>query len=107
MRMLVKPVLFACLSALALTGAAARDPVAPRRQDSGQEAASARRQNGGLLPLRAIEGRVVPQMRDAQYLGFLFDPQTNIYTLKFLRNGSVIWVDADGRTGNILRRTGD
>ena len=102
--MLVKPVLFACLAAVAFSGAMARDP---RAQDGGQEAASARRQNGGLMPLRAIEARVVPQMRDAQYLGFLFDPQTNIYTLKFLRNGKVIWVDVDGRTGRIIRRTGD
>lgn len=100
--MLVKPVLFACLSALALTAAVARDPV----QDGGQNAASQRRQQGGLLPVRDIERAVIPRMQGAQYLGFLFDPQTNIYTLKFLRNGTVIWVDVDGRTGRILRRTG-
>ena len=65
-----------------------------------------RRNQGGLLPVREIERRVIPTMGGAQYLGFLFDPQTNIYTLKFLRNGTVIWVDVDGRTGRILRRTG-
>jgi len=105
MAMFVKPVLFACLSALALTGADARD-FSVTRQDGGQEAASRGRQQGGLLPVREIEKRVIPAMGGAQYLGFLFDPQTSIYTLKFLRNGTVIWVDVDGRTGRILRRTG-
>lgn len=106
MKMVVKPVLFACLSALALTAAGARDFARDHAQDGGQEAASQRRNQGGLLPVREIERRVIPTMGGAQYLGFLFDPQTNIYTLKFLRNGTVIWVDVDGRTGRILRRTG-
>ena len=104
--MLVKPVLFASLSVFALTAAGAREFASDRRQDSGQEAASQRRNQGGLLPVREIERRVIPMMGGAQYLGFLFDPQTNVYTLKFLSNGSVIWVDVDGRTGRVLRRTG-
>lgn len=106
MVMVLKPVLVACLAASALasgTALYARDAW----QDGGQEAASQRRQTGGLLPLRVIEARVKPMMPGAQYLGFDFDPQTNIYTLKFLRNGSVIWVDVDGRTGRILRKTGN
>lgn len=106
MKMVAKPVLFACLSVLALTAAEARASDRHMAQDSGQEAASRGRQQGGLLPVREIERRVIPTMGGAQYLGFLFDPQTNIYTLKFLRNGSVIWVDVDGRTGRVLRRTG-
>ncbi|WP_346775559.1 hypothetical protein [Sphingomonas sp. G-3-2-10] len=104
--MVLKPVLVACLAASALasgTALYARDGW----QDGGQEAASQRRQTGGLLPVRVIEARVKPMMPGAQYLGFDFDPQTNIYTLKFLRNGSVIWVDVDGRTGRILRKTGN
>ncbi|WP_406701410.1 hypothetical protein [Sphingomonas caeni] len=104
--MLVKPVLFACLSALALTAAGARMPDRYGHQDGGQEAASRGRQQNQLLPVREIERRVKPMMGDAQYLGFLFDPQTSVYTLKFLRNGSVIWVDVDGRSGRIIRRTG-
>jgi len=106
MKMLVKPVFCACLAALSLVGGAdAR--VLPTTQDSNQEAASQRRLKGQNLPVREIERRVVPRMPGAQYLGFDYDPATDIYTLKFLRNGSVIWVDADGRTGNIIRRTGD
>ena len=106
MKMLVKPVFCACLAALSLVGSAdARPPY--EGQDSNQEAASQRRLQGNLLPVREIERRVVPRMPGAQYLGFDYEPSTGVYTLKFLRNGSVIWVDADGRTGNIIRRTGD
>ena len=105
MKMLVKPVFCACLAALSLAGSV--DARASVAQDSGQEAASQRRLQGDLLPVREIERRVVPRMPGAQYLGFDYEPSTGVYTLKFLRNGSVIWVDADGRTGNILRRTGN
>jgi hypothetical protein len=63
-------------------------------------------QRSDNLPAREIERRVIPTMGDAQYLGFIYDPATNIYTLKFLRNGSVIWVDVDGRSGRIVRRSG-
>ncbi|MES2442029.1 MAG: hypothetical protein V4574_04300 [Pseudomonadota bacterium] len=99
MGMLAKPVLIACLTAVALTGAVAGVSARDR-------AVTASRQNVRVLPVREIERLVIPRLRGAQYLGFDFDPQTSIYTLKFLRNGSVIWVDVDGRTGRILRQTG-
>jgi hypothetical protein len=105
MRMLVKPVMCACLAAATFAGPSPAEP--PREhQDSGQGAASQRRVRGQNLPVREIERMVVPRMPGAQYLGFDYDPGSDIYTLKFLRNGSVIWVDVDGRTGRILRRTG-
>ncbi|WP_294057778.1 PepSY domain-containing protein [Sphingomonas sp.] len=63
--------------------------------------------NQDNLSAREIVERVKPLMGDATYLGFLYDPATNIYTLKFLRNGSVIWVDVDARTGRVLRRSGN
>jgi hypothetical protein len=65
------------------------------------------RQQGRILPLREIEGRVLPTMRGSQYLGFDFDGERGIYTLKFLRDGKVIWVEVDGRSGQILGRTGN
>ena len=99
MGMLGKPVLFALLASVAVTGAVAL----PARD----RVAAVRKQNVQVLPVREIERRVVPMMQGAQYLGFDFDPATAIYTLKFLRNGSVIWVDVDGRTGRIVRRTGN
>ena len=79
-------------------------PVQHYRAD--QEAARQARQAGRLLPLREIERRVVPQMSGAKYIGFDFDSASGIYTLKFLRNGTVIWVTVDGRSGAILGRTG-
>jgi hypothetical protein len=95
--------LTACLAAaMAPAGASAQD----RRSD--QEAARKGRMQGQLLPLRVIEARVVPAMarKGAQYIGFDFDSGTGIYTLKFLRNGNVIWIDVDGRSGQVMSRSG-
>ena len=79
-------------------------PIQHNRAD--QAAARSAREAGRLLPLREIERRVVPQMNGAQYIGFDFDSGSGIYTLKFLRNGNVIWVTVDGRSGAVLGRTG-
>ena len=78
---------------------------APDQQLRDHQAARAARAEGRILPLRDIEKRVVPQMRGAQYLGFDYDPERGIYTLKFLRDGAVIWVDVDGRTGKVTGRS--
>jgi len=97
---------FLCLGAF-LAAAALPAHASPQvRRD--QEAAREGRAQGRLLPLREIEARVVPAMsrKGAQYLGFDFDSGTMIYTLKFLRNGSVIWVDVDGRSGQIVGQSG-
>ncbi|MBX3595612.1 hypothetical protein [Sphingomonas sp.] len=95
---------------LGATLAVAATPVdaAPQDRRSDQEAARKGREEGRLLPLRAIEARVVPYMvkKGAQYIGFDFDSGTGIYTLKFLRDGNVIWVDVDGRTGQVMSRSG-
>ena len=91
---------------LGLAVAAAASPVAGegfQRRD--QEEASRAMRRGQILPLRAIEARVLPAMRGSQYLGVDFDPDAGIYTLKFLREGTVIWVQVDGRTGQIVGRT--
>ncbi|WP_257215000.1 hypothetical protein [Sphingomonas sp. R-74633] len=98
MKMLVTPILCACLAAFAPAGTAVAQP--DRHQD-------APRPKSPPLSVREIERRVVPRVPGAQYLGFDYDPATEVYTLKFLRNGSVIWVDVDGRTGNIVRKTGN
>ncbi len=75
-----------------------------RRGD--QMSAFEARKTGRQLSLREIEGRVIPTMKGAQYLGSDYDSGSAIYTLKFLRDGTVIWVDVDGRTGQIVGRTG-
>lgn len=77
--------------------------VAQKRADQ-MQAFDGRRQ-GRLMSLRDIERRVVPVMAGAEYLGSDFDGSSGVYTLKFLRNGNVIWVDVDGRSGQIIGRT--
>jgi hypothetical protein len=93
------------LPALLLLGFAAT-PIAAGAQRGDQMSAFDARRSGKLLPLREIERRVVPTMRGADYLGFDFDGGNGVYTLKFLRDGSVIWVEVDGRSGQIVGRTG-
>jgi hypothetical protein len=83
-------------------GAALPDP----QHRGEQEQLLRQRQEGRILPVREIERRIVPMMRGAQYIGFDFDSDAAIYTLKFLRDGAVLWVVVDGRSGQILRRTG-
>lgn len=78
--------------------------ILPRRGGEAMVVREARRE-GRMLSARDIERRVVPTVRGAQYLGFDFDGDA-VYTLKFLRDGNVIWVDVDARTGAVLGRTG-
>jgi hypothetical protein len=94
------------LSLLLSAGVAAGAPGFVPVQHGDQRAAREARMAGRLLPLREIERRVVPGMAGAQYIGFDFDSGSGIYTLKFLREGNVIWVTVDGRSGAILGRTG-
>ena len=60
-------------------------------------------QQGRSMPLPQIERRVMPFMGGADYLG----PEINggSYRLKFMQNGRVIWVDVDGQSGRIIRRS--
>jgi hypothetical protein len=91
--------------ALALALIPSVDAAAQRRGEQVEVLVQMR--SGRLLPLPEIERRVLPQMGGAQYIGVDFDSSTGIYTLKFLRNGDVIWVDVDGRSGRIIGRTGN
>ena len=99
--------MLASLLSMTLAGAAPPPPLLPIQHNrADQQAARSAREAGRLLPLREIERRVVPQMNGARYIGFDFDSGSGIYTLKFLRNGNVIWVTVDGRSGAVLGRTG-
>lgn len=79
------------------------EAVAQRRGEA--LAAREARRDGRMLPIREIERRVIPTMPGARYLGFEFDGGA-VYTLKFLRDGTVIWIEVDARTGAVLGRTG-
>ena len=78
----------------------------PCGQRGDQDRAFKAMREGRIMPLPEIERRVIPTMGGARYLGPELDPETGIYTLKFLRNGTVIWVKVDGRSGQIIGRTG-
>ncbi|HEU4967553.1 PepSY domain-containing protein [Sphingomonas sp.] len=88
----------AALVALALAAPA----TAQRRGD--QYRAYEAHQSGRVLSLREIEERILPRMRGSTYLGPEFDG--GVYRLKFMRSGSVIWVDVDARTGAVIGRSG-
>ena len=92
------------LSALAALGPGPATAEPDQKRD--QQRAFDEMRNGRILSPRDIEARVIPSMRGAQYIGFEFDSESGIYTLKFLRNGTVIWVKVDGRSGQIIGRTG-
>jgi len=94
------------IGSAAVTVASAEPAPPPQRRGDQVEAFEARRQ-GKILPLREIERRIVPQMRGAQYLGVELESYSGIYTLKFLRDGTVIWVEVDGASGRIIGRTGN
>ena len=82
-------------------------PAAPALAEPGHEQGQVRKEAraGNVRPLRDIEGRILPGMADAQYLGPEYDPTAFVYRLKFIREGRVIFVDVDARTGDILRQT--
>ena len=64
-------------------------------------------QQGRILPLRAIEAMILPRMRGFDYLGPELDVASARYRLKFMRGPQVVWVDVDGRTGQILGHSGN
>ena len=70
-----------------------------------QNDARAQMMAGKVKSLRSIENRILPQMSGSEYLGPEFDPVALVYRLKFIRDGRVIFVDVDGRTGAIVGQT--
>ena len=57
---------------------------------------------GNVRSLREIEKRVLPTMPGMQYLGPEYDPFAMAYRLKFIRDGRVVFVDVDARSGKII-----
>jgi hypothetical protein len=60
---------------------------------------------GAVRPLREIEQRVLPSMRGMEYLGPEYDPAAMVYRLKFIRQGRVVFVDVDAKSGTILSQS--
>ncbi len=60
-------------------------------------------QAGEIMPFEAIQRRVV-QETQGEYVGAQFDQNSRIYRFRFLRDGNLINVDVDARTGERVRR---
>lgn len=60
---------------------------------------------GNVRSLREIERRVLPMMPGMQYLGPEYDPAAMAYRLKFIRDGRVVFVDVDARSGAIINQS--
>lgn len=87
----------------AMAAAVALIPVADAggRRDE-QDAARRAMLDGQVMPFAMIKRRVDAQMDGANYVGSEFNPSSNRYRLKYVKDGKVVWVDADGRTGDII-----
>ncbi len=98
----MKSLLIPCL-ALALSMPMAAPVRAQARGAQGEARKEMRA--GNLVSLREIEARIVPTMRGAEYLGPAYDSTAMAYRLKFIRDGRVLFVDVDARTGRVLGRS--
>ena len=79
----------------------------PSLADPGREQGQVRKEMraGNVRSLREIEQRVLPTMPGMQYLGPEYDPAAMAYRLKFIRDGRVVFVDVDARTGAVIRQS--
>jgi len=106
----------AALTLAALAGLAVTTPVAAtsvavsvfavqsqQREDQGE--ARKEMKAGNQLSLREIEKRILPKMKGAEYLGPVYDAAAHAYRLKFIKNGHVMYLDVDARTGKIINRS--
>lgn len=95
---LFRTLLAAALAAGLLTSPAMADRKRVREQDRAFDAT----REGRIRPLPELRQRVMPIVgRDAEPLSPEMIGRT--YRMKFMREGRVIWVDVDPRTGRILR----
>ncbi len=76
----------------------------PAREVSDQEHAKERRDTGQNKRFEDLFSRARSVGR-GEYLGVEPDISSNIYRFKFMRpTGQVVWVDMDGRTGQVLAK---
>ncbi len=98
--------LFRTLLAAALAAGLLTSPaMADRKRDQSkreQDRAFDATREGRIRPLPELRERVMPLVgRNAEPLSPEMIGRT--YRMKFMRDGRVIWVDVDPRTGRILR----
>lgn len=90
--------------AMIVSGLGSAIPAAAQSRDDQGQARKAQRE-GKQLTSREIERIVLPQMKGMDYLTFEFDSVAKVYRLKFIKNGHVVFVDVDARTGRIISRS--
>ena len=63
---------------------------------------------GMVQKLSVIEASIIPNMkrRGCTYIGAEYYADSLRYRLKFMHDGSVIWIDVDGRNGKIIGEAG-
>jgi hypothetical protein len=74
----------------------------------GEDQRAARRAmlEGDVMPFSIIKRRVEREIPEAKYMGVGPASRDGVIRMQFLQhNGKVIWVDVDGKTGNIIGRT--
>lgn len=86
----------------AIAAMLAMTPLAYADQRGEQDAARRAMLEGQTMPFSLIKRRVDAAMGGATYLGAEFNQSSNRYRLKYVKDGKVVWVDADGRTGDII-----
>ncbi len=94
------PFALAIAIALGLAG-----PASAQQARSDQGMARKEAQAGHILKSREIEARILPMMGNAEYLGFAYDSTAMAYRLKFIRDGKVLFVDVDARSGRIIQKS--
>ncbi|MGN6358339.1 MAG: PepSY domain-containing protein [Novosphingobium sp.] len=82
-------------------------PAVPALAAPGDAQGQVRRdmREGAVRSLREIEQQILPRMQGMEYLGPEYDPAALAYRLKFIRDGRVVFVDVDARSGQILRQS--
>lgn len=90
----------ALIAVVAVTGLSLPDASAMPRRDE-QDAARRAMLDGRVMPFAVIKRRLEREMGDSTYLGSEFNERQNRYRLKYVRDGRVVWVDVDGRTGDV------
>lgn len=99
---LVNMMRFALFTLLSLTV-----PLSSAQAEQGAEQGYVRKEMraGNVRSLREIERRVLPMKQGMQYLGPEYDPAAMVYRLKFIRDGRVVFVDVDARSGEIISQS--
>ncbi|MBU6166603.1 MAG: hypothetical protein KGQ52_10795 [Alphaproteobacteria bacterium] len=96
-RLAVLMAVAAGLAGPVVAGAGDADPGA-----SGAMALQELRRAGEIMPFDVIQRRVL-QDAPGEYVGAQFDAGSRRYRFRFMRDGNVINVDVDARTGERLR----